>query len=131
LKVFIIISVLANLVFGQTSEPCRLTYGTYKVSYDQEEYQKLETEFIVSGDSLTIDMPGNRESFKINWLTDSSFDLETSREGRSQKTDISKELGSLGTPFYQLSNCTDKRIRFELKRNMHITISSGTLHRIK
>jgi hypothetical protein len=131
LKVFIIISALATLVFGQTSEPCRLTDGTYKVTYDQEEYQKLETEFIVSGDSLTIDRADKRESFKINWLTDSSFDLETSREVRTQKTAFAKELDSLGTPFYQLTNCTDKRIRFELKRNMHITISKGTLLRIK
>ena len=119
------------LVFGFTwsNESCKLRDGKYKIVYDKQFSDYLESEFVVV-DQTVIELKNDQKlEYKINWIAEDQFRLTPSDKEIDSLTSIQKQLISLGKPYCKINGCKSGDILFEFYHNAHILINSGKLVR--
>lgn len=109
---------------------CELKNGTYKIVYDERFSDHPKLKFSIDN-QVFKELDNNKEEYKVDWISKTKFRLNSIKKRTDSLTDIEKQLNSLGIPFYEITNCKKDTLYFTYKHNLHITINSGKIIKLK
>ena len=126
------IYILIFLTFGfrcADKKDCQLKNGKYEVVYDEQFNNYSPWLFQLEDQKLTELGADSNSEFQIKWISADRFILQSPEKRAEPKTEIEKQLNSLGDPFYEITKCSGDTLNFIFKRNEHITINAGKIFR--
>lgn len=104
---------------------CTLKNGEYLLVYDKEYSGYDNYRFLVNDNILTYHQTEHLETKIINWKSDTTFVLDSTRPTGDSLNPIARRLNSLGIAYYEITQCKKDTLKFIFWRKPNIIINSG------